>query len=960
VKRKAFHILIGLIIAAMFWFTTLPLTFAQSQALNGQIEGAIADYDKAVVARVIVSVTNIETGATRTVTTDESGVYRFPLLPLGTYRITVETPNFKKLVREGVILAIGQTATINFSLEAGDISEVVTVAADSFVADAGKTDLGRVINAREARNLPLVALNPYNFVFLQTNVTGRPRGGFFFPNLNANGYLRRVNYQLDGNTNTSYHNRTRFMQMSDVYVAEIQLVTSGFASEFGDTPGMIMNIVTPSGTNAVHGSLSYRFRRPSFYSRPFFYSSDDDVPDTNADNFTFSVGGPIIKDRWHLFFGYQWQHRDDRASAARLLTVTPANRATLINAGHSPSIFPLAIPALEKGSFYILRTDLQINPSNRLAVRLNYSDLDSPNGIGGRLNTLERSVDAFSTDHAVAVQLASYTPKTFNEVRFQYGELTAGYKRNEFSGTGPSIVINRVANLGSPLLADTIFPPVRVTQLQNNLTRTTGSHVAKFGGGLSFHDYSERSLIFSQYTFPDLASYLAARNGTPRSYGQYTETVGDPGITYNSAYWNIFAQDDWKVTRRLKINFGLRYDFYRIAKADPTSLFSLSQRFDVDRNDFAPRLGVVYALREGNRPTVLRLGGGIYYEAPLMAIYRDVLRFNGSPSFSSFTFDPESPDSPAFPNVLPPGSLAPPQDIFTIARDYDTMYAMHANVQLEQAITEDMSLAVGYVHSSGRHLNVYRNINPINPIGALADGRPVFGKDRLDPRFGWIVIAESSGVARYDGLALQLKQRLSRGLQFSVSYTLSKGINDAPDGDTEGLYLSDPTNRNFDKGYSTADQLHTLVASIVFQPSFGLENKTLRSLFDHNQFGIIATATSGDRFNIIANAGDLNGDDILGDRPAGIKRNSGKTPPLYNVDLRYSRLLNFTERYRLELFGEFQNLFNTNGIVGFSDTRVSVNPQTGELIGPLPDFRVRNSSTAQESRQFQVGMKFMF
>lgn len=950
-------------IAAILCFSFSPSVVAQSQSQNGQIEGTILDQNRASVSSVVTAL-NIETGATRIVTTDASGVYRFPLLSLGTYRVSVEAANFRKLVRDGVILAVGQTATINFELQAGDINELVAVTSDSEIVDAGKTDLGRVMTTREVHNIPLVSLNPYNFGLLQANVTGRPRGGFQFPNINVNGYLRRVNYQLDGNTNTTYNNRTRLMLISDAYVSEIQLVTNGFAPEFGDTPGMIMNIVTPSGTNELRGAVSYRFRRPSFYSRPFFYNSTSDVPDNTADNFTGTIGGPIVKDRWHFFFGYQWQYRDDRSGATRLLTITPQNREALIAAGLSPSIFPLAIPALEKGSFYIFRTDVQINKSNRLAIRFNHSDLKSPNFIQGRLNTLERSIDSFSVDHNLGAQLTSYTPKLFNELRFQYGRRTGGFKRNEFSGTGPSIVIPGVANFGSPNSVDVVVPAFRVTQVQDNLTRTAGRHVLKFGGGLSFHDYTEAAAIYGEYTFSSIADYAKASSGScPLCYSEYTENIGDPETRYKAAYWNLFAQDDWKITPRLKINFGLRYDFYKTPKADPTSLFPLSQKFDVDYNDLAPRLGAVYALRDGNRPTVVRFGAGIYYEAPLLAIYRDVLRYNGDPTFSSFTFDPKSPGAPTFPNVLgvpPVGSDQPPQDIFTIASDYDTMYAIHANVQIQQAITENMSIAAGYVHSSGRHLNVYRNINPINPIRYLADGRPVYGNERLYPQFGWVVIAESAGGAEYDAFVLQLNQRLYRGLQFSINYTLSKGINDSPDGDVEGVFSSDPTNRNLDKGYSSADQRHTFISTVVYQPTFGIKSGALNYLFNHNQFGFIVAANSGERFNIIANTPDLNGDDVAGDRPVGVMRNAGRTPPLYNVDLRYSRFFDFTERYRLEVFGEFQNLFNTNSIVSFSNTRVNVNQTTGELTAPLPDFTLRNSSTAQESRQFQLGLKFTF
>ena len=991
-KHVTLRFFIPAIVAGVLSVAAEPAS-AQSQALNGQIEGTVTDENRAAVPNTVVTVTNIETGATRTVRTDESGVYRVPLLPLGTYRLVAEASSFKKLVREGITLTTGQTATVDFELPAGEIQEIVTVLSDTSIADAGKTDLGRVMNTREVQNLPLVPRNPYNFALLQGNVTGRPSRGFLPPMINSNGYLRRVNFLFDGNTNTQGDRGSlRFMLMSDTYISEIQLVTNGFAAEFGNTPGLIMNVVTPSGTNEISGAISYRFRRPRFYSRPFFYPSPKDIPDNKADNFTATIGGPIIKDRWHFYFGYENGKRDDKAVAERLLTIRPEDQAQLIGAGLPASIFPFAIPFLETGSFYIFRTDAQLNEQHRVTVRFNHADIESKNAIPGGLTTLERSSDSFSTDYGLAVQLASYTPQVLNEFRFQYVQRVSNAgipgRRNEFSATGPSIVITGAANFGSPPGAGTIFPPVRITQFQDNLTRTTGTHVIKFGGGFIFYNNALRSPIFTQYTFSSITAYMAARNGTnPLSYTSYSETFGDPEIKYKAAFLNFFAQDDWKLTRQLKINYGLRYDLYRIPQADPTSLFPGSQKFTVDKNNFAPRLGVVYALREGDHPTIFRAGAGMYYDQPLLAMYQRALQNNGNARFFSFSFSGNnngtttpSLNAPSFAGSfsgsLPAGSILPPQNIDAIASDFENMYALHANIQLEQALSNNLSFAVGYIHSIGRHIPVYRSINLIPiPGRVLADGRSVFSRvvnpsTRLDPRFNNILMAESVGVTQYDALTLQLTNRFSRGLQFSLNYTLSKAEDDAPEqnmttGNIQGLVLSDPNNRSLDKGNSFADQRHTFIMSLVARPRFDFDNQTLRHLLNNNQVGIIASANSGERFNFVSNL-DLNGDGVFGagitnaDRPVGIKRNSGTTPAQFNVDLRYSRFVNFTERYKLEIFGELQNLFNVNSIIQFNNVTVTTDPTTGDLVGPLPDFRARNQSTSQDSRQVQLGFKFIF
>jgi hypothetical protein len=671
----------------------------------------------------------------------------------------------------------------------------------------------------------------------------------------------------------------------------------------------------------------------------------------------------MFKDRSQFYFGLESLHRDDKATASRLITITPENRQALIAAGLSPAIFPPSIPSVERGKFFIFRADFQLNEMNHLMARLNLADASVDNNPQGRLNTLERTLDAFSRSWSAAAQIVSYTPLVLNEFRVQFARRRAGTKRNELSGTGPSIVITNVANFGSPINVDTIFPSLDVLQFQDNLTRTSGTHIIKFGGGLARHNYRERQFIFSQYKFPSIAAYIATRNGDVRnSYSNYQGTLGDPETSYSATYVNLFVQDDWKVTRRLKMTYGLRYDRYLLPKADRTSVLPTSQNFSNDKDDLAPRFGFAYALREGKRPTIIRGGAGLYFEAPLLVTYRDVIKFNGNSAFLSFTLPLGTPGAPNFPNTIGsflPGTSPPPQDVYTIAADYDTMYAIHTNIQIEQAINEDLSLALGYVGSAGRHLTVHRNINPINPVSYLADGRPVFGSDKLDRRFGRIIIAESTGGSRYDAFAVQLRQRFSRGIQFSINYTLSRGVNDSPDVHRDGAFLLDPTNRKADSGYSSADQRHTFVMSLVAQPSFNVENVFVRRILNNNEFGIIGTANSGERYSVISKF-DLNNDGFEEDRPAGFRRNSERTPALKNIDLRYSRWFPFGERFRITAFAEVQNLFNFASTIGYTDVSVNTDRSTGSMIGPLPDFRARNQSVALESRQLQLGVTFTF
>ncbi len=980
---------------------------AQSQALNGQIEGVVTDATGAAIPNASITIKNIETGSERQVISDESGVYRAPLLPLGTYQVTVEVTNFKRLVREGITLTTGQTATVNLGLEAGDVSATVTVTSDAPVADAAKIDVGRVMNTREVQNLPLVSRNPYNYALLQANVTGRPNAEFGVPRINANGYARRTNYQLDGNNNTQADRAgIRLMPISETFVSEVQLVTNGFSAEFGNTPGLIMNAVTPSGTNGIHGSASYRFRRTAFSSRPFNISPTAVKPETKVDNFTGAVGGPIIKDRWHFYGGYEWVKRDLAGEPIRTITISEANKQRLINEGGlTAADFPTAIPASQKVNFFIFRTDAQLTDDHRLTGRYNYFKNISPNNINGQLNTLERSIDFDDTSYSVGLQLAStLSTEVVNEFRIQYAKRDSRNLANGNSGTGPTIVITNVANFGAPENADTILPLETMTQFQNNVTWASGNHAVKIGIGVNRIDDTRRSGVFARYTFPSVQAFLDAKNGVNQnpspSYSQFVESLGNPDIDYKSTFYNFFAQDDWKVTRKLKFNYGLRYDLYDIPDADQSSALPFSQKFKVDKNNFAPRLGIVYALRDGNLPTVVRASAGLYYDTPYLDMYLRALQNNGSPKFFNFTVSP-SPTSIRFPNTLgslPAGATLPRQSIDAIAPDFKNLYAMHANVQLEQAITNDLSFTVGYIHSEGRHIPVYRNINCLPTGATLADGRPIYGTatvnmtagtnagvvsisgctNRIFPQFQNILMVESVGNSNYDAGTFQLSKRFSQGYQFSVNYTLSRSEDDAPEQNlvaASSLALSDPSNRERDKSLSLADQTHTFVMSFVGRPQFNFDSRAVNYILNNNQIGIIATANNGETFNITTNL-DINRDGVLGpDRPVGIGRNSGRTPKQFNVDLRFSRFIPITERFRIEAFAEAVNIFNTNSIFQFNNTVLQsnrnalpgvagsfdtlVNPLNGELRGSLPDFKTLGV-TSLDSRQFQLGFKFIF
>src|SRR5438045_1502938 len=256
----------------LFFLCATPL-FAQSQAANGAIEGTISDSSGGVLPGVTVTLVSQETGAERSVVTNEKGIYRAPLLPIGTYRVVAELQGFKKFEQTGVKLSVGDTATVNATLTVGAVSETISVSAQDVPAlNIARIDIGHTMSDLEVHNLPLVARNPYNFALVQPGVTGFENVEFGVPRLAANGAPMRINYQIDGNTNTEKDRAgLRLLPMSEAMIQEVKVVTTGFAPEFGQSMGMVYNAVTPSGTNTFKGEGSYLFRRKSFSAFPFFF-----------------------------------------------------------------------------------------------------------------------------------------------------------------------------------------------------------------------------------------------------------------------------------------------------------------------------------------------------------------------------------------------------------------------------------------------------------------------------------------------------------------------------------------------------------------------------------------------------------------------------------------------------------------------------------------------------------------
>ena len=958
-----------------------PPAGAQSNAINGAIEGTLKDVSGGLMPGVTVTVTNLDNGAVTVRVTNAQGLYRAPLLPLGTYRVSAELPGFKKFEQTGIRLQAGDSVVLDITLEVGAMTETVSVVADSAVVDLGKIDVGRNLNEREIKNLPLVSRNPYNFALLEPGVTGFENEEFGVPRFSVNGQMTRINYQVDGNTNTQKDRAgLRLLPMSEVMIQQVQVVSSGYAPEFGQTTGMVYNAVTPSGTNALRGDVGYRFRTKDFSAWPFYANTapPNQKPDNSLSVFTATAGGPVFKNKLFHYFGTERTYQD----LPRTMNLTPELVAQV---GLPPQ--PSTVPSYRSVFFFIGKGDYQINGSHRLSVRANTFRNDNPYQSGGNTTTIERGNDFADHMYSGATQLVSTLGGgRLNELRAQFAQRhTQQYSHdrelaaspisvNINGGQGQTINFGRYAGEGMDFVQ-------QIGQIINNFTWLSGRHNYKTGIDYQWIDDHRAVPLPATYTFPSVAAYQAALSGvTPRSYTTFAQTIGNPIFDMKNSMLSAFVQDDLKVNADLKILFGVRYDLYMYPKGIEGSPYSAT--FNRDANNLAPRAGFAWTLG-ADKKAVLRGNTGIMYDQPLLAIVENAYTNSGLAQRStSVSLNPTSPNAPAFPNTLaglPPGTVQISSTIQGMTADFVSARTWQNSLTYERELWRDFSGSIGYRYTRGWDMPVINDVNlvGITPLRLLEDGRGVYStavnaSTRVDPRYNRIRLVESIGESWYHGMTAQLTKRFSRGVQFNLNYTLARGEDTAPLGGATlavqgDAARSDPQDLQRDKGPNQLDIRHTFNGSIIATSSVSRFAPIVNAILNNNQISILYQLNSGIPDSVAGNL-DLNQDGNGGDRPLFVERNSMYVPARYNVDMRYSRFFTIHGSRRIEVQGEFKNVFNIPQPSGVNNTlTVNANGYPVDAGGaqlPLGTISLNGDdyepTGGREQRKFQLGVKFYF
>ncbi len=444
-------------------------------------------------------------------------------------------------------------------------------------------------------------------------------------------------------------------------------------------------------------------------------------------------------------------------------------------------------------------------------------------------------------------------------------------------------------------------------------------------------------------------------------YSTYQTNVGLPGVSYKSNFYDLYVQDSWQVRSNLLLIYGVRWDRYQAPDAEANAPFAYTRSFRTPGGNFAPRLGIAWTI---DPKTVVRVNGGIFYEAPATNLWYNALVNDGSRSFVA-SFSPASAGAPLFPTQLSNvvGVTPGTPSIIAVTPNFKNAYTINTGIQITREMTRNDALTLGYVHTAGRNLGYLRNMNLINPTGTLADGRPIFSSavnatTRLFPQFDGITLQDIGAISDYEALIVHLNHRFSNGVSASASYTWSHTISDAPDANSfeQNLPIEDPTNRTRDRGNSIVNRPQAFNMSAVFAPAFKLDNKVMNRLANGNQLTLLANISSGDQVNITTGT-LLNGDKVASSvqRPLFVGRDTFRTPNIYQIDGRFTRIL-FTahERVNVKFLAEANNIFNTRN---FNSVLATATTNALGVITTQPTFAPQAGGANLEGRLIQLGIR---
>ena len=703
---------------------------------------------------------------------------------------------------------------------------------------------------------------------------------------------------------------------------------------------------------------------------------------------------------------------------------------------------------------FLPKIDWQVNSNNQFSATYNRLRWKSPAGVQTGA-TVQRDRAGFGNDFveidSLNMRLSStISSKLINEFRFQWAdELDSAFAQPPLpgepttaNGFSPQVTLTNGLTFGKANFLDRVaLPDERRFQFADSLTYTTGNHTFKFGTDINrVRDIDENLFTGAgAYTYGNIndfiLDYLNFTSGgalttagkvcstSTRTVGKcytsnYQQGFGPPRFQFHTTDWAFFAQDDWRVTPRLTLNLGLRWDYEQFPQpflVNP-ALPQTGNR-PSDKNNFGPRIGFATDL-SGDGKTSLRGGYGIYYGRINGTIIINSLINTGLSTGQAVSsvapvcptvngFAPGNPNNPVcptpasvplgnptapiFPNILasaPPGTAA----VNYFRKGFQNPLIHQGDLVFEREVARNTVVSASYLFSFGNHLTTFvdTNLNPPTSEGrvSILDG-PLAGQTWVFPyyrglrpntSFGNILEIRDGISTKYNALVLQANRRLTNGLQFQSSYTLSRsqdnGGSQSSATFTPGFSsLFDPFDPQADSGYSTFDRRHKFVASVVYNTNFKSLDGAGKAIFNGWTIAPIVNMFSGFRYTPVTNGFTTSA--VFGSSPAGgvngsngslrfalLPNNFFHTPSIKYVDLRVSRRFTIKENAKLELLAEGFNIFNRTQVTGVNNRMYQLSIQNGQVVGTFdPTFGTPSDLSNGfffRERQIQLAVRFEF
>jgi hypothetical protein len=1014
---------------------------AYAQTATSAINGTVKDQTGASVPMADVVVTNVSNGIERKLQTNEAGIFTAAaLVPAPGYSVTVMKAGFAKYEVKDISLAVGQAIEFNVSLQVSTTGTELSVTAEAPLVESTKTDVSSLVDTNQIMNLPINGRRVDSFVLLSPGVTNDAAFGLLTFRGNAGGNT----FLTDGidTTNTYYDEnagRTRSYNISQDAIQEFEVITGNFLPEFGRASGGVVNTITRSGTNEFHGSAYWFFRNRTL-------SATDPTslginPPEYRHQAGLSVGGPIKKDKLFFFFNGELQRRVNPIVSSNISStlfdangnptgaVNPATGCggttytTRASAAQCSSLIdylqsrakPQLIPRNVDENLLFGKIDYQITDRNRFTSEFNYLDFRSPNGIQtqGVLttgNAIGNNADTNVFDRTLKAGLTTVVgSNAVNEFKFgmfkdrQYDPASPSLLPS-VGPIGLSITSGSLSNIGYATSYPRLHPSELRFGLSDTYAWTLGRHALKFGGDWSHtEDYDlQRANQFGTYTYANINAlaldYSAPVNG--KNWTTFTQTFGNPLWDGHSQDLALFAQDQIRVTPKLTISPGIRFEHTWLPQpVAPQPLGSLNIPADwpdtaklyYKGSNVAPRIGISYAL---NSKTVIRAGYGVFYNRYITQIVGGLAKGNGSYQ-PAYTFQSTVPAQfaagPTFPFALgaPPSTAANAPTVQFDTKDFRNSYTEQAQISIQRELERNTSLTVSYIWTRGLHIATAYNANLAQPTQSYtyqvndASGNqvgsftmPLYTRSLLiNPNYNGVYAMSSNANSWYNGLIVSLNHRYTSWFQGSLGYTWSHSIDYNVGGaagatGSSGILFAQTAatslyNNDFrsEKGSSATDQRHKLIITGIVSPKFYRGSSTLgRQLANGWQLSFISTLASSFPLNsTIGGVSATTLPTITGQTFFATSTinglggfNAARVPfqpignldvgPTYRTDARLSKVFSIKERVKVQLAFEAQNVFNTLIISGASPLQeqeysLTKNSAGQSILVPFPNYK---------------------